>query len=183
MPLELTAPPSAEPVTLDQAKAWLKIDTDDDDALIGSLIGAARARAEWHTGQAFVTQSWILWLDRWRPVIEIPLSPLASIQSLTFYAPDAAATVVDSGMYHVDAASRPGRIGFAPTFMPPLLRPLDAVAVAFTAGYGAAADVPPTITTAILVILAALYAARGDENVPMPATALALLAPHCAVKL
>jgi len=82
MALELISPPAVEPVTLDEAKAHLKVDTTDDDALIATLISAARAKAEWHTGRAFVTQGWTLWLDRWPAAdcqylpAEIPLAPL-----------------------------------------------------------------------------------------------------------
>ena len=65
MPLNLITPPAVEPVTLADAKAHLKVDTTDDDALITALITAARARAEWHTGRALITQSWTLWLDAW----------------------------------------------------------------------------------------------------------------------
>jgi hypothetical protein len=77
MSLQLNTPPAQEPVTLAQAKAWLRVEsgTDEDD-LIAALIAAARARAEWHTGRAFVTQGWTLWLDRAAPVIGIPLPPL-----------------------------------------------------------------------------------------------------------
>ena len=84
MSLQLNTPPAAEPVTLAEAKAWLRVDTgDDDDALITSLISAARARAEWHTGRAFVTQGWTLWLDCWPSgaCAEIPLPPLQGVQS------------------------------------------------------------------------------------------------------
>ena len=62
MSLQLITPPAIEPVTLAEAKAHLKVDTTDDDTLITSLIAAARARAEWHTRRAFITQGWMLWL-------------------------------------------------------------------------------------------------------------------------
>ena len=54
MSLTLVSPPAAEPVTLAEAKSHLKLDTSDEDTLIASLITAARARAEWHTGRALV---------------------------------------------------------------------------------------------------------------------------------
>src|SRR5690349_16359269 len=90
MSLSLITPPVGEPVTLADAKAHLKIDTSDDDALIGQLITAARARVEWHTGRALMTQSWILWLDRWPDdgIVAIPLAPLAAVTAVTLYGRD-----------------------------------------------------------------------------------------------
>ena len=181
MSLELTNPPAAEPVSLDAAKAHLKVDTGDDDALITALIGAARARAEWLTGRAFVTQGWTLWLDRW-PVdgpVTIPLPPLQSITSLTLYGCDGDAQSVDPSAYIVDPSG--GRVWLKTR--PGPLRPINAAAIAFTAGYGDAAAVPPPVCTAILQILAALYAHRGDDAAPVPDAALALLAPYRVVKL
>lgn len=178
MSLQLNTPPATEPVTLDQAKAWLRLESGgDEDALIASLIPAARARAEWHTGRAFVTQSWTLWLDRADGVIEIPLPPLQSVASVTFYAPDGTPTVLDSGTYSV-AGQR--IILNAP---PQNMRAANGIAIAFTAGYGDAEDVPPAIAQAILQIVSALYDHRGNDAAPTPDAALALLAPYRVVKL
>jgi uncharacterized phiE125 gp8 family phage protein len=99
MSLQLNTPPATEPVTLAQAKAWLKVETDDEDALIAALIPAARARAEWHTGRAFVTQGWTLWLDRVGDCVELPLPPLAGVESVTLYAADDAATLLAEDGY------------------------------------------------------------------------------------
>jgi len=185
MSLSLTTPPAVEPVTLDDAKAHLKVDTTDDDALITSLISAARARAEWHTGRAFVTQSWTLWLDGWPGIIEIPLPPLQSVASVTAYALDDSATVLDAATYQVDTASSPARLTLKPTTAPPAaLRRINAIAVAFTAGYGdAGSDVPAPVREAILKIVANFYVNRGDTAAVTPAEALALLAPYRIVSV
>lgn len=202
MPLELVTPPAAEPVTLSDAKLHLKVDTTDDDALITALITAARARAEWHTGRAFISQSWILWLDCWPgargddglppalsatpPVpVSVPLPPLQSVASITTYAMDDSATVMSTSRYQVDTASNPARVALKAGVTPPVnLRSMNAIAIAFTAGYGdAASDVPDAIKRAILMIVADLYANRGDAGVETSAAALATLAPYRILNL
>jgi uncharacterized phiE125 gp8 family phage protein len=183
MSLQLINPPSLEPVTLDEAKAHLKVDTTDDDALITRLIAAARARAEWHTGRAFITQSWMLWSDCWAKRVEIPLPPLQTVTAVTVHAPDGTATVIDPSAYTVDAASQPARILFG--CIPPIaLRAINAVSIAFDAGYGATADdVPAPVREAILEITAELYVHRGDGPEEVSPAALALLAPYRVFKL
>lgn len=179
MSLQLNTPPGEEPVTLAQAKAWLKVETDDEDALIAALIPAARARAEWHTGRAFVTQGWTLWLDRVGDCVKLPLPPLAGVETVTLYGADDAAQVLAADQYRVDVPG--GRLLFKGAH--PGLRPRNAAAIAFTCGYGDAADVPAPIASAILLLVAQLYEHRGDNAAPMPDQALALLAPYRVMKL
>ena len=46
-----------EPVTLDEAKAWLKVDFDDEDTLIENLITGVREKIEEFTGLALVEKT------------------------------------------------------------------------------------------------------------------------------
>ena len=64
MPLQLVTPPIDEPVTLAEAKLHLRVDFDEDDALILALISAARQAAETITGRQFITARWKMVLDR-----------------------------------------------------------------------------------------------------------------------
>jgi uncharacterized phiE125 gp8 family phage protein len=191
MSLQILTPPAVEPVTLADAKAHLKVDVSDDDALIGRLIAAARARAEWHLGRALISQSWRLWLDTWPcdGIVEIPLPPLQSVASVTTYALDDTATVLDPVTYQVDAASQPARLMLkSNTAQPPDLigglRAINSVAIAFTAGYGdSASDVPSGICAALLELIAFLYEHRGEAPAELPLDVLALLAPYRVLHL
>jgi uncharacterized phiE125 gp8 family phage protein len=171
-------------VTLSEAKAHLKVDTTADDTLITSLIVAARARAEWHTGRAFVTQSWTLWLDAWpaNGLIEIPLPPLQSVTEVTVYASDDTPSVLDPSAYQIDAASAPARL-MRKNEPRTDLRAVNAVEIEFTAGYGGASAVPQAVKQAILQIVADLYSHRGDEADIVSSAAQALLAPYRIFKL
>ena len=185
MPLSLTAPPAGEPVTLAEAKAHLKLDTSDDDSLVTALITAARARAEWHTGRALMTQGWTLWLDAWPEsgMIELPLPPLVAVTSITVHARDDSASTFDPARTVVDAVS--GRIALKQGAAAPLnLRVANAIEVAFTAGYGdVAADVPQLVREAILELVAFLYEHRGEAPADLPMDVLALLAPYRVLKI
>ncbi len=62
MALVLTTAPAAEPISLAEAKAHLRIDADDEDALLTALIAAARMFVERTLGVALITQSWSYFL-------------------------------------------------------------------------------------------------------------------------
>jgi uncharacterized phiE125 gp8 family phage protein len=181
MSIVLTTPPAIEPVTLDEAKAHLKVDTTDDDALIGTLICAARSKAEWNTGRAFITQGWTLAADCWPQdnVFELPFPPLQSVGSVTAYALDDTATVLDPSTWQADTVSAPARLALKTNASPPVnLRALNAIEIVFTAGYGdSESDVPALIREAILEIVADMYVNRGDTD-EIPLAAMALLAPY-----
>ena len=108
------------------------------------------------------------------------MPPLQSVTSVTTYALDDSATVLDPATYQVDTASSPSRLTLKATVLPPInLRAMNAVAVQFTAGYGDnASDVPAPIVEAILEIVAFLYENRGEAPAELPLDVLALLAPY-----
>lgn len=54
MPLQIITPPTAEPISLPEAKLHLRVDIADDDTLIGALVSAARDYAEGLTRKQMV---------------------------------------------------------------------------------------------------------------------------------
>ncbi len=56
MPLIQTTPPAAEPLSLAEAKAHLRITHSNDDAYIDKLVTAARRACEMRSNLCFVTQ-------------------------------------------------------------------------------------------------------------------------------
>lgn len=62
MGLACITPPTSEPLTLEEAKDWLRIDDDitDDDASIWPLVRRARQWVENRTNRALMRQTWRL---------------------------------------------------------------------------------------------------------------------------
>ena len=75
MGLVLTSPPAVEPLTVDEVKTYLRIDHDDEDCLLASLITSARLQVEAALDLALITQSWSWTFDAWPKgsTLELPI--------------------------------------------------------------------------------------------------------------
>ncbi len=64
--LHLVSAPAVEPITLAQAKEWLRVDAGDSsqDSTLSDLITGAREVAELKTGRQLITATWNQTLDR-----------------------------------------------------------------------------------------------------------------------
>jgi len=178
----LLTPPAIEPVTLAEAKAHARIDTEADDALIATLITSARQWAEHYTNRAFITQTWRLSLDAppKTDVVLLPRAPLQSVASFQYFDDADAATTFAEAHYFVDTSREPGRLvlRLGATWPSPV-RTANGIVITYIAGYGDGADnVPEPLKFAIRELVAHWYEHRGDEAVETPLAAHALLSPY-----
>ncbi|WP_176083419.1 head-tail connector protein [Martelella sp. HB161492] len=182
MTYALTTPPASEPVSLDEAKNYLRIDHDDDDELITGLIVTARKHLEALTGLSLMTQSWRLYRDSWPKsgMISLAHGPVASVSSVTVYDAEGNANAVALDRARLDGTARPVRF-----YLPEIAAArasMNGIEVDFIAGYGAAADVPEPAKAAITRHVAHMYALRGvvaltDQPAAEPQGYQALIAP------
>jgi len=71
----LITPPASEPISLADAKAWLRLDDTSEDELISALITAARLTIEAACDRMLITRGWRFVLDCWpvRGVLDVPV--------------------------------------------------------------------------------------------------------------
>ena len=164
MAIKVITAPSAEPVTLTEAKAQCRVDITTDDTLITSYIAAARRLCERIDWRAYMTQTLEVWLDAWpaTDILKIPRPPLQSITSITYYDQSNVAATLSSASYFVDTVSEPGRVvlNYGYTWPSTILRETNGIAVRFVAGYASAGNVPQTIKQAILLVVGHWYENR-----------------------
>lgn len=184
-----TAAPADDPVSWSEADTHLRLDGDAaQQAYVESLIAAATAHLDgWGgvLGRALVTQTWrqdFAWFGRLR----LPLAPVQSIDSVTYYDADNAQQTLASSVYQLFVDGEGPFLDLKPDQDWPVSYARDdAVSVTFVAGYGDAADVPVSIRQAILLMVGAWYENREDvvigtiaTQLPRSAAADNLLSPY-----
>ncbi|MDP2330404.1 MAG: head-tail connector protein [Reyranella sp.] len=188
MPLYLIDGPDNDAVlTLEQAKAHLRVDLDDDDDLIESYIAAAiqnvDGRDGW-LGRALAEQTWELRLPEfcgWQ--IMVPLPPLISIESVKYYDTADVLQTLSADYYEVVGIGGFGKARIvlkSGKAWPGIAKRAENVVVRFVAGYED--GVPAPIVTAIKRQVGTMYEHRETIVVnasvaKLPGAVEGLLAP------
>ena len=161
--MRITTPPIIEPVSITDAKNWLRVDYDGEDVLIESLISAAREKCEQYTNRAFISQG-ITESYGINDDIILSRGEVISVDSVT---------VGDVVLAATDYTTDDGVDGF---FITLKNLPDDRVTVVYTAGYGEnASDVPRTIVAAIWLMVGDMEANRSDKVRRLPTASENLL--------
>lgn len=192
-----TAAPAVEPVSVEQARKWVRVDGGDEDETILTLIKAARRFIEQRTNRALIDSEWTFTLDRFplprfgdpalcgRAAIEIPKGPVTDIIAVKYVDMAGVQQTLTAGVdYLVDLAREPVRITPAWDKAWPTARlQTAAVTVEFAAGYTDAASVPDDLTLAMRLLIGHWFQNRetvvvGSINSTLEMAFDELVEPH-----
>lgn len=159
--IDLT-PPLVEPLTLAEVRAHLRLDTEDEDALLGALITVAREHLERETGLVLASRDFRLCLDAWPGdgIVTIARGPVRAVTAVTVYdgGGEPAAVALDGHL--LDGEARPARLWLR--VVPEPGRAMNGIEIEFSAGFGeGGAEVPDTLKRAMLLHIGAMFACRG----------------------
>ena len=155
--------PGLEPVSLVEAKAWLRVEHSADDALIAGLIRTARTLCEAFTRQVLIARGIRETLTAggdWQRLGATPVRAIAAVTALD------GSTLADSAETDIDANGDGWVRGRGP----------EQVRVTYSAGLaGDWNGVPEPLRQGIIRLVAHLYATRdgaGDAGPPAAVSAL-----------
>lgn len=149
----VTADPSVEPVSLQEAKDQLSISGSDHDSRLSMLIEAARRAWEQDTGRCLIQRTLTLKMDS---LIEFRFreNPVNSITSVTYFDTDNASQTLSTSVYQLDTAANALRLKVDQDF-PSWYERYDAATVTYVAGtYTDNQLVPPSDKIAMLQLMA-----------------------------
>ena len=194
--IERISQPSVEPVTLADAKLYLRVEITDDDALISSLITAARCLIEERIGVSLITQTWILyhdttpmgggyynrlirqqgpgpgWLPSFAGSIVLPRPPIQEVLAVQYW--DRSLTLQSMGLDALQVSlGTPGRV--QPKFgtIWPVIAPQnDAIQITYKAGFGDTADAVPEQAKLAMKLLIGDWYLQREATAPGSLTEL-----------
>lgn len=179
MTLRLVTAAASTGVTLAEAKAHCRVDSDDEDTMIQAYVNAATAYVERRTGVAMVAQTWEDVLDAFPSgAIELGIGPLISVTSVKYDDADGSEQTVDPSDYQVDTVSLTPRVVPVSSW-PSTADKINTVRVRFVAGAGT----PDDVRSAILLLVGHWYRTReavvvGVSSTPVDFAVDALLSLH-----
>jgi hypothetical protein len=193
---------SGECVTLEELKAHLRIDYDDQDALLNVSISAARVFIEEYLNRSILHKTFDLWLDShefgaisskdWagtrhgsiaeiagNSTISLRTAKIDSITHVKSYGQGNDELDFDASNYFLDSASEPGRIvlNYGSTW-PTDLRHINALKIRFKAGYGTKPSSVPAPLLNAVKFLAAHFYDEGCDDCNVPKSVFMLLNPY-----
>lgn len=163
--------PVAEPVTLDEAKAHLRVDFSEDDTLIQSQITACREWMEKALNLTMVERTATIYAPHFAECFQLPYTPLQSVSSVQYWSYDSPSTLetASTDLYRVDTLN--GQVYRAYSeYWPSTAVRHDAVQIAVTVGHPPAgspldygANVPESLKAALLLLLGNVYEHREEH--------------------
>ena len=174
--LRLVVAPLAEPLTLAQAKTFLRIEHSADDEPLTRAIIAARVAAEQHIRLALMPQTWDYSVaNPASDKLRLPCGPAQSIVSITLTTEAGASSVMNAASYRLSVD------GFSVLFSTPIS--IEKITIRYVAGIAnAIADIPTAIIQGMLHHITVILENR-DGDVPLPMQAVTCYAPFRRISL
>lgn len=163
--MRVITPPVGTPVTLDEARAQLRLDGSDEDALLEGYIAAATGHVEDVTCLLLMPQTVAFDLDCFADLRRpLPRGPIRSV-TISYEDVDGSLQTVDPSTYRVRERGGLTLIRLAESERWPDLPVGGQVVVTAEAGFADAAAVPNTLRQAILFLAAHYFEHRTPVNV------------------
>jgi uncharacterized phiE125 gp8 family phage protein len=162
--IRLVSGPAVSPVSLSEAKAHLRVDSNDEDAFISALIEAAVSHVDGQgqLGRAMITQDWAQYENQSPGWVRLTMGPFQSLVSVEYY--DADGVLQSATLSDFETRLDRDFVICKPKenkTWPNADTRQDAIKITYRAGFGSSAsDVPAGIKHALLLLIGHWYENR-----------------------
>jgi len=171
MKYQVTTKATVEPITLDEARKHLRVEpfgyplVHPDDDYIQVAITSAREWCENYLQKALATQTVTVKLSEFADKIELPLSPVQSVTSVTYLDRSNVLQTLSTSIYYVDYFDNaiylePGQ------YYPPVSFRENSITIQYVSGYTGTTGVnvlPSPIKSAMFLLIGSAYENRQED--------------------
>lgn len=184
MAFDIVTAAASEPITLSEAKNFLRVDHSDDDTLISALITASRQMCEEYTRRILVTTTIDEYFDkfpmnRWENLsnlIYLSRGPVASITSVKYVDEIGSEVTITSDQYIIDTISEPARIQSTAGWFA-AAGVVNQVIVRYIVGTDVS-SIPKPLIQGMMLVISDLYDQRNDRVKALPTASEYLWNPY-----
>lgn len=172
-----TVAPALRVVSLEEAKAHLRVEVSEEDDLIDGLARAAESRLDgWSglLGRCMINQTWRASYANWCwPLLELPFPDISSVV-VTYFDSEGVEQTVSDVHYGLIETAGGTALEWRSSFAAPSLESRsDAIRATFVAGFGAAPeDVPDDLRHAIKLMIGGWYENREETVIGVSVASL-----------
>lgn len=180
-----------EPISLSQAKLWLKIEDDvtEDDELIKALIASSRLECEQQTGLCIARRTIVDRMTNW-PEYDSQKNPNASfyllrypvdsINSITYRkSNEEDDTTIEATEYNLHAGKLLAKVSTLPGKTWPEVDGREGgISISYSAGWSSVSEMPQDLVTAMKLMLTAHYQKRSDSVSRFRSAAMNIINKH-----
>lgn len=175
-PLRLVTAASTQPLTLDEAKLWLRVDgTAENDLITDQIKGATQFVEDEISGhRQLITATYEIGVQSWwsYDFLSLPRPPLQAVDWIKYYDTNGTLTTLDSSYYDVKTyLKQPGTIALAYQKFWPVVQTRRnwPILIQFQCGYGSASSVPAKVKQVLRLVLNWMYSRRDPTEDEMKA--------------
>ena len=184
MAFDIVTAAASEPITLSEAKNFLRVDHSDDDTLISALITASRQMCEEYTRRILVTTTIDEYFDkfpmnRWENLsnlIYLSRGPVASITSVKYVDEIGSEVTITTDQYIIDTISEPARIQSTAGWFA-AAGVVNQVIVRYIVGTDVS-SIPKPLIQGMMLVISDLYDQRNDRVKALPTASEYLWNPY-----
>lgn len=184
MAFDIVTAAASEPITLTEAKNFLRVDHSDDDTLIEALITAARQMCEEYTRRILVTTTVDEYFDQfpinsWNGhsnILYLSRGPVTSISSVKYVDEIGSEQTISTSLYLSDLISEPARIQSVGGWTTGA-GVINQLIVRYVVGTDVSA-IPKPLIQGMMLVISDLYDQRGDRVRQLPTASEYLWNPY-----
>lgn len=184
MAFDIVTDAASEPITLTEAKNFLRVDHSDDDTLISALITASRQLCEEYTRRILVTTTIDEYFDQfprnsWNGhsnILYLSRGPVTSVTSVKYVDEIGSEQTIASSLYVVDSISEPARIQSTDGWTTGA-GVVNQLIVRYVVGTDVTA-IPKPLIQGMMLVISDLYDQRADRVKQLPTASEYLWNPY-----